>query len=212
MNALRQLKTQLKSKRRWVKRKLHTFPLWYEEPDYIFIHINKTGGSSVEKALGLPFEHLTALEKKAEVGANKWQSKFTFSFVRNPFDKVCSHYRYRVRTNQTQMQTSPISFNEWVRRSYGDRDPQYYDKPKMFMPQVEWLADAQGHLLVDQVYRFEQLAADFSDLARRFDLNVRLPHLKASKKVSYRDYFDDTSKSIISDRFAGDLATFDYHF
>lgn len=212
MNVLKHLKQQFKNKRRWVKRKLHTFPLWYTEPDYIFIHINKTGGSSIEQALKLPFEHLTAQEKKAEVGATKWTEKFTFTFVRNPFDKVCSHYRYRVKTNQTQLRSSPLSFNDWVRRSYGDQDPKYYDNPKMFMPQFDWLSDEQGQLMVDEIYRFEHLTDDFAAFARRFDLDVRLPHLKASKKVSYRDYYDASSQAIIEARFAQDLAAFDYHY
>jgi len=28
--------------------------------DFVFIHINKAGGSSIEKALAIPFEHKTA--------------------------------------------------------------------------------------------------------------------------------------------------------
>lgn len=42
--------------------------------DFIFIHINKTGGTSIEKALGLEKDHLTAAEKKAAIGKQKWRS------------------------------------------------------------------------------------------------------------------------------------------
>lgn len=206
------LRKTFKAKRRLVKRKLHTFPLWYQEPDFIFIHINKTGGSSVEKALNLPFEHLTAAEKKAEVGEQKWQDKFTFAFIRNPFDKVCSHYRYRVKTNQTKLQDNPLSFADWVRRSYYEKDPFYHDSPKMFMPQSQWLSDASGNIMVDQVYRFENLEKDFHDLCQRLDLDAQLPHLKASKKVDYRTYYDEGTKDLVANLFNEDLMAFDYRY
>ncbi len=201
-----------KAKRRWVKRKIHTFPLWYQEPDYIFIHINKTGGSSVEKALNLPFEHLTAMEKINEVGLDKWQSKFTFAFIRNPFDKVCSHYRYRVKTNQTNLKVKPMSFSNWVKKTYRDQDTYYFDNPKMFMPQVKWLCDNSGAMLVDQVYRFETLHEDFGSLCDKFSLTASLPHLKASKSVDYRGFYDHETREIIAHCFAQDLALFDYRF
>lgn len=212
MKSYQSLKQGFKSKRRWLKRKWHTCPLWYDEPDYIFIHINKTGGSSVEKALKLPFEHLTASEKKQQVGPQKWQQKFTFAFVRNPFDKVCSHYRYRVKTNQTKLQDKPLTFAEWVRISYGEQDPYYYDKPKMFAPQTEWLCDESKQLMVDQIYHFESLQTDFEQLCEKFQLDAQLPHLKASKKVSYQSFYDEPTRQIIAKHFEDDLNLFGYQF
>ncbi len=206
------LRKAFKAKRRFIKRKLHTFPLWYKEPEFIFIHINKTGGSSIEKALKLPFEHLTAIEKKAEVGAQKWQEKFTFAFVRNPFDKVCSHYRYRVKTNQTKLKERPLSFADWVRRSYYEKDPFYYDKPRMFMPQTKWLSDVDGQIMVDQVYHFESLEKDFKNLCQQLNIDAQLPHLKASKKVDYQAFYDEPTKDIISHLFSEDLKHFGYRF
>ncbi|MGJ8662385.1 MAG: sulfotransferase family 2 domain-containing protein [Marinicella sp.] len=212
MTPAQRLKTQIKKKRRWLKRRLHTLPLWYQEPEFIFIHINKTGGSSVEKALNLPFEHLTALEKIDEVGEETWQQKFTFSFVRNPFDKVFSHYRYRVKTNQTNLKKNPLSFSDWVRLSYGEQVPYYYDNPRMFMPQCQWLCDQSGSIIVDKVYRFENLSTDFKALSEKFNLKVSLPHLKASKKVDYTPHYDLETRDIVEQRFKQDLLAFNYKF
>lgn len=212
MGAFQSLKRQFKTKRRWLKRRWHTLPLWYNEPDFIFIHINKTGGSSIEKALNLPFEHLTAQEKKAEVGAEKWQEKFTFAVVRNPFDKVCSHYRFRVKTNQTQLQQNPIDFKEWVHKCYVERDPYYHDQAKMFMPQMDWLCDDSGQLMVDQVYHFESLAEDFQALCEKFQLDASLPHLKSSGRVDYRSYYDAPTRDVVAKSFAKDLEAFHYRF
>jgi len=78
--------------------------------------------------------------------------------------------------------------------------------------QTEWLTEYRGALLVERGYRFERLTQDFADFAKRCVLSVQLPHLKASKKVSYREYYDANSKAIVSERFAQDLTAFGYRF
>ena len=60
--------------------------------DCFFIHINKTGGSSIRQALGVPQQHITASNLIKEVGLKRWKSRFTFSVVRNPWDRVVSLY------------------------------------------------------------------------------------------------------------------------
>ena len=212
MNLGTTLRQTFKTHRRNLKRKIHTFPLWYEEPDYIFIHINKTGGSSIEKALNLPFEHFTAREKINQVGRRKWQQKFTFAFVRNPFDKVFSHYRYRVKTNQTKLREQPLSFSDWVQQSYVEKDPFYYDNPKMFLPQTKWLCDDNNELLVDQVYRFENLHEEFNKFCAKLDIDTQLPHLKASESVNYQKVYDADTKQSIYAYFAEDFERFNYDF
>ncbi|HIK31249.1 MAG TPA: sulfotransferase family 2 domain-containing protein [Oscillatoriales cyanobacterium M59_W2019_021] len=180
--------------------------------DCIFIHINKTGGSSVEVALGLKWEHKTAIEKIEEVGKKRWDRKFTFAFVRNPWDKVVSHYCYRVKTNQTNLGTNPIDFTDWVKLAYGDRNPEYYDKPKMFMPQSDWIVDNSGEILVDFVGRFESLEGDFKVVCDRLNRNVELPHKKKSERRSYQSYYDRESQEIIAEWFREDIDRFGYQF
>lgn len=177
-----------------------------------FVHINKTGGSSIETALNLPFQHRTAGEIRALVGEPRWRQRFSFGFVRNPWDKVASHYHYRVKTNQTGLNERPIPFVEWVRLTYAEQAPPYYDNPKMFMPQVDWLTDDDGEFLVNYVGRFETLHKDFAHVCREIGLQVSLPHLKASARGSYHQYYDEPTVEIVAKWFAKDLTAFGYRF
>lgn len=177
-----------------------------------FVHINKTGGTSIEKALGLPFLHMTAVQLRALIGEVRWKRRFSFAFVRNPWDKVASHYRFRVKTNQTGLGDDPIPFSQWVRRAYGDRDPTYYDNPQMFMQQIEWVADEQGKILVDFIGRFERLHDDFDEVCRRIGRSATLPHVKSTGSRDYRPLYDDRSVEIITERFADDVERFRYSF
>lgn len=179
---------------------------------FVFIHINKTGGSSIEKALKLPFEHKTAIEKIQEIGRHEWDRRISFAVVRNPWDKVVSHYHYRVYTNQTGMGDGHISFNDWVRRSYGCKDPVYYDQPKMFQPQAEWLKDADLNMCVKEILRFENLAGDFNVLAEKIGKKVLLPHVKKTSHKCYKDYYDADARKIIERVFQEDIDVFKYVF
>lgn len=180
--------------------------------DVVFVHINKTGGSSVEAALKLPFQHKTALELKRELGDRRWDRRFRFTIIRNPWDKVASHYSYRVQTNQTGLGTAPIPFREWVRLAYGERDPRYYDQPKMFMPQLDWITDEQGEIIVDLVGRYETLAEDFARVCAAIGRQAALPHLKKSGNRDHRRGYDSDTAEIIGRCFHKDIQAFGYTF
>ena len=181
--------------------------------DFIFVHINKTAGSSIEEALGLRFRHRTAADIISEIGIAAWRKNFTFAVVRNPWDKVLSHYSYRIETNQTGLGNGKIGFAEWVRESYGRRNPLFYDKPMMFMPQVDWISDAEGRIQVNFVARFENLQLDFETICARIGrAPVPLPHRKKSRHGDYRGYYDAESQRIVADWFRNDIEQFNYGF
>lgn len=198
------LRYRLRSVRTW----FHTRFL----SEVLFVHINKTAGSSIERALGLPFQHRTARELRDLVGPKRWEECFTFAFVRNPWDKVASHYHYRVKTNQTGLGQNSIGFNEWVVRAYGERDPSYYDHPRMFMPQVEWIDDEGGVCLVDFVGRYERLEEDFGTVCERTGRSGDLPHLKSSDRPHYEKLYSERAAEVVARRFHRDIERFGYEF
>lgn len=179
---------------------------------YAFVHINKTGGTSIVRALGMRFQHRTAAEMRAKLGDRRWERRFTFSVVRNPWDRAVSLYHFRVDTDQTGLGDGRLSFPDWAVAVYRDRDPELRDKPRMFAPQTWWLAGADGRPDVDRVARFERLGADFDDICRRIGVRAELPHLKASRRGDYRRYYTPAAHDAVADAFASDIAEWGYRF
>jgi len=182
--------------------------------NFIFIHINKTAGTSIAKCIGLPKKrHLTVKQVIKIVGKNNFMNAYKFAVVRNPWSKVVSHYQYRVRTNQNELGTKPIPFDLWVMKTYGsEKDLMYYDYPKMFMPQVEWLRDDKGIISVNKIFKFEELPEAFDEIAKEIGINSNLPKLNATDKVDYRAMYDETSKLIIAQHFKEDIDLLNYRF
>lgn len=176
-----------------------------------FIHINKTGGTSVLEALDLKKEHLTALEMRKKFGY-RWVGMYKFTIVRNPWDKVVSHYHYRVKTNQSKLRESPLDFNDWVVKAYALHDPRYYDNKRMFMPQMEWISDEQGNILVDFIARYENIDKDFNTICKNLRVNLDLPHLNSTKHEHYRTYYTEETKKIVHEEFKKDILKFNYSF
>lgn len=178
---------------------------------FSFVHINKCGGTSVEKTLGIPKIHDTALERRGKVGADRWDQMFTFTIVRHPYDKVCSHYRYRIKTNQTDMGEAAISLNDWVLRAYGEKDPAYYDKPLMFAPCIDWITDERGKIIVDHIAKLEEIDSEWPAIAKRIGITAELPKANTTKRAgAARELLSEEARALIDTLFDEDFTEFGY--
>jgi chondroitin 4-sulfotransferase 11 len=178
---------------------------------YVFIHINKCGGTSVESALGIPVKiHDTALARRKKIGRRRWEQAFTFALVRHPYSKVISHYKYRIKTNQTAMREAPIALNEWIRKSYQDKDRHYYDQPLMFAPCFHWVTDQNGDVIVDYIAKLETIATDWPIIQERIGQEAPLPVKNISgSEFGWKD-LDATARRIIQGHFRKDFEMFGY--
>jgi len=178
---------------------------------FVFIHINKTGGTSINSALGIIKKHLTAKEVIDLVGKKNFSKVFSFAVVRNPWDKVASQYHHRIRTQQIN---ESISFNSWVSKTYGNhKDLTYHDKPyKMFYPQIEWLKDYSGEIVVNKIMRFEKLNEEYESIRKALSVNKKLPHKNKSSNYDYKTIYSDNSIEIVKEHFKEDIELFGYDF
>ncbi len=108
---------------------------------FIFIHNPRTGGTNVTRALlpflgedviqathGFPYNnHMSASDLWKRIPPDIWRDYFIFVFVRNPWDKMVSHYHYFSQTYDmeqilpnfhVQFNETFSSFNEWLLHFY----------------------------------------------------------------------------------------------
>ena len=192
---------------------------------FIFVHIPKTGGTSVEHKLrkygtvlqgkgnfdSIYYKHATALSIKRIMG-DEYDKYFKFTFVRNPWDWVVSNYAFNrglgrpwiINTGYSLSGKVPdwakdMSFSEWL---VWWIDTLYPSQSVMF-------TRANGEPLVDAIFKFESLTSDFNKLKTRLQLYIwrpRLPHLKSSnRRADYKSYYDDQSMKLVQEHFALDI-------
>lgn len=190
----------------------------------IFVHIQKTGGSSIRQALRVAQhevdKHCFARELRARYGEVYWRSYFKFAFVRNPWDRLVSWWHMIERNAATGRPMNGFhrfilsrasSFEEFL----ANCDEEYHDHDGskwIFRNQLDYISDAGG-ISVDFVGRFERLQADFAAICSRLALPpLLIPHLNRSGHIHYSHYYSDAASALVAARFAGDIEAFGYSF
>jgi hypothetical protein len=187
----------------------------------IFVHVQKTGGSSIEVALrqhdpAIPEKphnarrHLGARDVRELVGAATWDASFTFGFVRNPWDRLVSWHSMCVQA------PAPNAFGRHVQDHFASFED-FVMRPDAMLarttvPQVDYLAGHDGALIVDFVGRYEALHRDYAEVGRRLGIGAALPHANRSAHRDYRDYFSASMRDVVAARFARDIERFGYAF
>ena len=194
--------------------KVNHYPLRKgKKTNFVFIHINKTGGTSIANNIKLYSKrHLTVKEVQEQIGLD-WFRAFTFTIVRNPYDKVVSQYEYRFRFNHDNIRTQNISFDEWIKFTYKEKRPLFRKAgQKFFSTQKEWLLNKNGKIDIDYIVRFENLIEDYKMVQDIIGVKEKLPHLNKTERKPYKKYYSEESKKIIEDYFRDDFEEFNYEY
>jgi hypothetical protein len=194
----------------------------------IFVHIQKTGGNAIRTALGYPTnpreKHYTARELRDFYGHDNWAGKFTFAFVRNPWDRLVSWWSMidalrpaylsgqALNAFQTMVLERASTFQEFLENC----DERIIDDDGtkwIYQNQLDYVSDEDGRLLVDFVGRFEHLQRDFEVVARKIlGAAVPLPHSNPSRHAHYSTYYSRAMAEKVGQRYAKDRMAFAYKF
>jgi|SaaInlV_165m_DNA_1040744.scaffolds.fasta_scaffold61893_2 hypothetical protein len=197
----------------------------------IFIHVNKTGGSSIVSALNMLQVHMSASMlfgagvnhdgqaklwngwkggqrittqnwSKLDEIKNYWDEYLTFTIVRNPWDRVVSDFFY---CKKHSLVGKDVTFREDVLSTIDSRE-------RWKRPCYDWIS-LNDKIVVDNIIRFEKLNEGFDDLCERLGVpDIKLPHLNKTKHAHYTDYYDNETRRLVAEKYAKDIEHFGYRF
>lgn len=85
-----------------------------------------------------------------KLGEEEYNSCHSFSFVRNPFSQIKSLYTM----NREDMKKRGKPYPSWEKYIFADSGPSIKTH-EGFLDQAKFLSDAEGNIIVDQIYPFE---------------------------------------------------------
>jgi hypothetical protein len=210
--------------------------------NFLFVHIAKTGGTSVRAALqplrwrdpwyypqficsrlshlskhrlGSKFpRHSRIVAAKEMLPENFFNGLFKFAMVRNPWDLQVSSYHH-IRRERPHLIDHIDDFEAFIRWKLDpDRTYQYHIDTSI-QSQLDYLIDLQGNILVDFIGHYETLSDDFGEIIQRIGVkHLQLPHKRkaADRKKDYRSYYSDDLAALVGDYFHKDIETLGYSF
>jgi hypothetical protein len=209
---------------------------------FLFVHIAKTGGTSVRSALqGLRWRDpwyypmflcsrlsslsghriATKLPRHAKVVAAKellprevFEALFKFAFVRNPWDLQVSSFHH-IRRERPQYLGGHEDFAGFLRWKLDPERPYQYHVDTSIELQSDYLIDLHGQLVVDFIGRYERLPEDYAEACRRIGIPPpSLPHERRAtdRKKDYRSYYTDDTADLVARHFQRDIEILGYRF
>jgi len=199
---------------------------------FIFIHLPKCAGTSVEQALYNYASDISDIISGYKVNErhkqwyintknlrnehlfdsiNKHIDYFKFTFCRNPYDRLVSTYEF------FNLSERYITFSNFI------NDSKLFENVKNIVDQDFCLnTNFEYHLLpgsyfikhgVDFIGRFENLQQDFDIVCDKIKIpRQQLPHKKQSNHKHYTEYYDDETREIVAERYVKDIKYFGYEF
>lgn len=201
---------------------------------FIFFHIPKTGGTSVESKLKA-FADITAINKKDsiywchtepqdlkkhfELKSWDWNEYFKFAVVRNPWSFCLSiwTYAYHCKKEWEGIDTSNLPDLDWVRavnnitshKNYSDFCLKAYKKDT----QYDFLYDSSGNCMVDYICKLENIQQDIDHVCSLLNLPTQeIPYENVSNKQNYRSYYNEQSRDFIAKLCKNTISKFNYKF
>ncbi len=186
----------------------------------IFIHVPKTGGSTIGAMFGehiVRHRHLPAFTVRDKVSDEEW-TVWRFGFVRNPWDRVASWYwslevgrRDHRLHREGRVQDDILDFESWC------KGETFLELKGIRRNAEKMLTDPDtGELLVHMVYTFEHFDDALKDIAVRLGVTTDYKHentnLQKPKDADYRDLYTSESYEAVEKMCAWEIEACGYEF
>lgn len=192
----------------------------FDELECIFIHIPKSAGVSVNRELfgNLGGAHRSVRTYKRVFGPVTFKKYFKFTFVRNPYSRLLSAYRFLKRGGfcdvDKQWSEENLgqfnSFREFVHGWLTDESVLTYNH---FRPQFMYLCDRSFEPEVDFIGHFETLDQDFKKVCQTLNISRKLKKYNEDpeKEDHWTSFYTEKERKKVYDIYRKDFELFGYN-
>jgi hypothetical protein len=192
----------------------------------VFIHIQKTGGLTVDRLLNerIPdLRRIGARHRFASLGMDElddWEEYFKFAFVRNPWDRLVSWYNMVTTMPKDgnelwrYVHDNSSTFEEFIYNCTDEVEIKNGVHYSFAYNQLDYVTDDHGNLLVDFIGRLENFDNDLQEAFRRIGFELEtVPHVRSgSSHQHYSTFYTADTELIVRERFKRDIEYFGYEF
>jgi hypothetical protein len=188
------------------------------DANVIFIHIPKVGGTSIAHRLfGKRAGHDSASKVKAILGEETFNNMYSFSIVRNPYDRVVSAYHYAIQGGGSHggIRSQPVyrtnlfaTFSMFVQNWLILQDPEELDI--IFRPQHYFICDKNDKVLVDWIGKIEDLDEIEHHLSSELKKEIKISRRNTTRRKHYSKYYDAELQQMVYEYYRLDFELFGY--
>jgi sulfotransferase famil protein len=206
---------------------------------YVFVHIPKTGGTALATALetramaddiligdtpkalrrkkrvkdittaGRLWKHSRLADAEGLISRHEMQDLFTFTLVRNPWDRLVSYYHW-LRGQDFEHPAVSLAQRVGFSTFLNDEATQQAIRQA---PYGSYMCDGAGQEHCDLFIRLEHLGEDLAALKNHLGFDFDMPVVNASSRdADYRASYSDADAALVSQLAAEDIARFNYGF
>ncbi len=199
--------------------------IWSTTRNFCFIHIAKTGGTSIAAAyephmlfndiilggtvmgerLQEPYRRRFALHKHSgaraiiqAAGAEAFARAYSFAVLRDPVDRMVSLYRW--------LRGGPAGDHPMRAPALAHGLEAFAAMARQSVPPQAAQVKVNGIVAVTRLYRFDELAASWAAVAGMLGIDAPIPHSNESKGAPVE--VSPTARALIEASYAEDLALY----
>jgi len=205
---------------------------------FIFIHIPKTGGTSVEMLFDRHNNELFGFE---DINGNHIENKkgiqmmlqdkslhlkclqhLTAVEIRDKYGEEIwnTYYKFTIVRNPWDLEVSKFTYFKTYRPDICERlgitsQPSFhkYVLNQNGPIQLNFITDELNNIMVNNIIRFENIQHGFDNVCKEIGIKpTQLPHELKSVRTHYRDYYNERTRRHVETIYSEDINNFEYTY
>ncbi|GEQ85981.1 hypothetical protein ULMS_14890 [Patiriisocius marinistellae] len=188
-----------------------------DELKVIFIHVHRTGGSTISNILRerklvntnnvLP-QHTNAKNDDTSI-LEKHHDYYTIGCTRNPWDRILSWYLLLHFNDLKSIEKERTRLEDFIEQDIAiDLSINYFHYNTL-----DYLSNKEDSLIANKIFRFENIENDIREFLLQYNIYFqKIPIINKTFKKDYKNYYTDKARELIAQKCSKDIQYFNYEF